>query len=68
MLQYVNAFSSAYSADENNLVLHFQQDEPVVVDGSGEIEMKRNDVASIIMNRELATALLDILSDAIQKQ
>lgn len=63
MLQYVNRFSCISAKSKDSLVIHFEQDEPVSSSDTngGNISECTHKVASLVMDRDCAEALVHIL-------
>ena len=62
MLQYVDGFSCSYNQDSGALVIHFTQNEPIVQE-DGSIDINKNHITSIIMDKGGANALFSLLKD-----
>lgn len=54
MLQYVNSFACATNEKQNNLVIHFRQNEPVITESDNEITYTLNPIVSLVMDEECA--------------
>ncbi len=63
MLQYVDGFSCSLNQESRSLVIHFTQKEPIIKDGENNIAITVNPVASIIMEKNSAAALLALLQE-----
>ena len=62
MLQYVNRFS-CISTPKNDLIIHFEQNEPAFSLNTKDENVSKcnHKIASLIMDRECAEALVDAL-------
>lgn len=63
MLQYVDGFSCSLNHESNSLVIHFTQKEPIIKDGENNVDIVVNPIASIIMEKRSAAALLGLLQE-----
>jgi hypothetical protein len=63
MLQYVDGFSCSLNQDSGSIVIHFTQKEPHIEESTEKMNIVSNPVASIIMEKHSAIALLSILQD-----
>lgn len=70
MLQYVDGFTCAVNTKKDTLTIKFVQNEPVFPASDTEPEnVKTNviDIASVVMTRESAKALLDSIADLLSE-
>ena len=67
MLQYVNCFSCISAKKRDSIVIHFDQNEPLASPGAkGEnVPERTHNIASIIMDRECAEALVNVLGQML---
>ena len=69
MLNYVNVFTCA-SNRQNTFVIHFFQNEPVVVPGGNSdpncVEIITNQVSSIVMDREGLKTLHELVTGMLE--
>lgn len=68
MLQYVNGFSCSLNNAKNTLVIHFNQEEPIVV-GEGEnseLQTISHEISSIVMDSESARQLLEMITQLLE--
>lgn len=65
MLQYVDSFYCASNAGKETVVLRLNQEEPVGNTETGEVDVRINEVSSIVLGhecaRQLALSILQLL-------
>lgn len=63
MLQYVNCFSCIASKKKDSIVIHFDQNEPLASPETkgADVPEYTHKIASLIMDRDCAEALVDVL-------
>lgn len=63
MLQYVDSFACSWNQKTGNLVIRFMQKEPVFDEGKNNFSEITNSIASVIMDKDAADALLSLLQE-----
>ena len=65
MLQYVDSFYCASNAGKETVVLRLNQEEPIGNSGSGDVDVRINEVSSVVLSHEcakqLALSILELL-------
>lgn len=68
MLQYANAFSCVVNNDDNSFVINFIQNAPILTDDPNVVDSEAHEIASIVMSKSGAYALLKSLTDLLNPQ
>lgn len=70
MLQFVNEFTCSVDEQGKTTVIHFKQNEPVIEtgdDGTEQVIIKKNDIASVVMDSDGARALSNLITQVLEE-
>lgn len=70
MLQYVDGFACSLNESKDKMVIKFVQSEPIFPDDEegGEIEIVKNQIASIVIDTDCARGLISSLAQMLEEE
>lgn len=65
MLQYVNSFTCTRNEQTGTVIIHFNQNEPIVAETESGLDtvIKEHEIASIVLEEDCIKALFSSLAD-----
>lgn len=70
MLQYVNSFTCTKNEQSGAVIIHFQQNEPVVSEkenGEWTTDIENHNIASVILEKECIQAFCESLQNLLEE-